>query len=179
MIIVFLTFYWSLKRDETHFGCFTRYPRKLKKECAKAHSSAERGRLRLFPLRASVHPRGAFFCLAVHRLRDKKNVPGYPAWDADILSTQYHSNWPTVHFACTCYTLLIDNGFGSRRRLLSWNIISDRPRKSIPSAASYEDHTILRSLSGHHSFHSQWPNVTSGLLLFLIGLTKLYFSTVL
>ena len=59
------------------------------------------------------------FCLAVHRLRDKKNVPGYPAWDADILSTQYHSNWPTVHFACTCYTLLIDNGFGSRQRLLS------------------------------------------------------------
>ena len=51
-----------LKRDETHFGCFTRYrgsrqglvqartlarcSRKLKKECAKAHSSAERGRLR-------------------------------------------------------------------------------------------------------------------------------------
>ena len=71
------------------------------------------------PWIAVIHARGAFFCLAVHRLRDKKNVPGYPAWDADILSTQYHSNWPTVHFACTCYTLLIDNGFGSRQRLLS------------------------------------------------------------
>ena len=75
------------------------------------------------------------------------------------------------------HTLLIGNGFGSRRRLLSWNIISDRPRKSIPSAASYEDHTILRSLN---DYQDSWKsNAASDLLLFLIGLTDLYFSTVM
>ena len=33
----------------------------------------------VLPWIAVIHARGAFFCLAVHRLRDKKNVPGYPA----------------------------------------------------------------------------------------------------
>ena len=68
-------------------------------------------------LRSSMHAE-RFLSRSASPAR-QKNVPGYPAWDADILSTQYHSNWPTVHFACTCYTLLIDNGFGSRQRLLS------------------------------------------------------------
>ena len=96
----------------------------------------------------------------------KRTVPSY-AWDGNnFLLSRYHSNWRIVHFLMYKHTLLIDNGFGSRQRLLfrlKFRAALGRPFNNL----------------SHTGFHQCLLSgmIKNYLLFFLIGFVVFYFTT--
>ena len=96
----------------------------------------------------------------------KRTVPSY-AWDGNnFLLSRYHSNWRIVHFLMYKHTLLIDNGFGSRQRLLF--------RLKFRAALGRPFNNLFHTGLHQHLLSGMIRNY---LLFFLIGFVILYFTT--